>query len=93
MDKKLFSYFLENNWQIENDFEKALKSFKFKDFTDAFSWMTSLSLIIENNDHHPEWKNVYNKLEVVLTTHDTGGLSEKDIILAKAMDEEFKKYI
>ena len=54
---------------------------------------SGLYLIIENNDHHPEWKNVYNKLEVVLTTHDTGGLSEKDIILAKAMDEEFKKYI
>ena len=55
--------------------------------------MRQYIFIIEKNDHHPEWKNVYNKLEVVLTTHDTGGLSEKDIVLAKAMDEEFKKYI
>ena len=53
--------------------------------------MTALSLVAEKFNHHPEWKNVYNKIEVVLTTHDQGGLSTKDVDIAKVMDEEFKK--
>ena len=92
MDKKIFSYLLENNWQIDSEYVKAFKVFKFKNFIEAFSWMTTLSFLAEKSDHHPEWKNVYNKIEVVLTTHDQGGLSKKDVDLAKVMDEEFNKY-
>ena len=92
MDKKTFSYLHENNWQIDSEYIKAFKVFKFKDFIEAFSWMTALSLVAEKFNHHPEWKNVYNKIEVVLTTHDQGGLSTKDVDIAKVMDEEFKKY-
>ena len=62
------------------------KSFKFKDFNSAFGWMTRAALIAEKVDHHPEWSNVYNKVEVTLTTHSAGGVTEKDINLAKAMD-------
>ena len=62
------------------------KSFKFKDFNAAFGWMTRAALIAEKMDHHPEWSNVYNKVEVTLTTHSASGVTEKDINLAKAMD-------
>ena len=65
------------------------KSFKFKDFNAAFGWMTRAALIAEKMDHHPEWSNVYNKVEVTLTTHSAGGVTEKDINLAKAMDALF----
>ena len=93
MNEKLFSYFLENNWEVRNNNQVAIKVFKFKDFKSAFSWMTFLAFVSESQDHHPEWKNVYNKIEVSLTTHDLGRLSEKDINLAKEMDKEFEKYV
>ena len=54
--------------------------------------MTFIAFVSESQDHHPEWKNVYNKIEVSLTTHDLGKLSERDINLAKEMDKEFEKY-
>ena len=93
MNEKLFSYFLENNWEVRNNNKIAIKVFKFKDFKRAFSWMTFLAFVSESQDHHPEWKNVYNKIEVTLTTHDLGRLSERDINLAKEMDKEFEKYV
>ena len=62
------------------------KSYRFKDFNEAFGWMSRIALIAEKADHHPEWANVYNRVDVVLTTHDAGGVSEKDIAMAKAMD-------
>jgi 4a-hydroxytetrahydrobiopterin dehydratase len=62
------------------------KSFKFKDFGAAFGFMTQVALIAEKMDHHPEWSNVYNRVEVVLTTHSAGGVTAKDVALAKAMD-------
>ena len=93
MNEKLFSYFSENNWEVRSDNKIAIKVFKFKDFKNAFSWMTFLAFVSENQNHHPEWKNVYNKVEVILTTHDLGKLSERDINLAKEMDKEFEKYI
>ena len=77
MNEKLFSYFSENNWEVRNNNKIAIKVFKFKDFKNAFSWMTFLAFVSESQDHHPEWKNVYNKIEVSLTTHDLGRLSEK----------------
>tara|TARA_R110000868_G_scaffold124422_1_gene328978 strand:- start:1821 stop:2123 length:303 start_codon:yes stop_codon:yes gene_type:complete len=63
------------------------KTYRFKDFNEAFGWMTRVALAADKADHHPEWANVYNRVEVVLTTHDAGGVSERDIALAKLMDK------
>ncbi len=63
------------------------KSYKFKDFNEAFGFMSRVALAAEKADHHPEWANVYNRVDVVLTTHDAGGVSEKDVKLATLMDK------
>lgn len=62
------------------------KTFVFKDFNEAFGFMSRVALVAEKHDHHPEWKNVYKTVEVVLSTHDAGGLTAKDVALAEAMD-------
>jgi 4a-hydroxytetrahydrobiopterin dehydratase len=62
------------------------KSFKFKDFNEAFGVMSRVALIAEKMDHHPEWTNVYNKLDVILTTDSAGGVTQKDLTLAKAIN-------
>lgn len=62
------------------------KTFVFKDFNEAFGFMSRVALEAEKADHHPEWKNVYKTVEVVLSTHDAGGLTGKDIALAEAME-------
>jgi 4a-hydroxytetrahydrobiopterin dehydratase len=62
------------------------KKFTFKDFNEAFGFMARVALIAEKLDHHPEWFNVYNKVEVTLSSHDAGGLTECDVKLAAAMD-------
>jgi 4a-hydroxytetrahydrobiopterin dehydratase len=63
------------------------RDFTFDDFTQAFSFMTQVALAAEKSDHHPEWSNVYNRVAIVLTTHDAGGLSMKDIELSRCIDE------
>ena len=63
------------------------KTFQFADFKEAFAFMTRVALAAEQADHHPEWFNVYNRVEVTLSTHDAGGLTQKDIDLASFMDE------
>ena len=63
------------------------KNFIFKDFKVAFSWMTKIALIAEKMDHHPEWFNVYNKVKVKLSTHDSGGITELDVTMAKEMNK------
>jgi 4a-hydroxytetrahydrobiopterin dehydratase len=63
------------------------RRFAFKDFSEAFGFMARSALVAEKLDHHPEWTNVYSKVEVTLSTHDAGGLTEKDIKLARAMDQ------
>lgn len=63
------------------------KRFEFTDFNVAFGWMTRIAMIAEKMDHHPEWLNVYNRVDVTLATHDVGGLSERDIKLARVMDQ------
>lgn len=72
-------------WQI-NENGKLVKTFKFKSFIRAFGWMSQAAIWAEKLNHHPEWFNVYNKVEVQLTTHDAGGLSELDFKLATKMD-------
>ena len=62
------------------------KTFKFKRFSDAFGWMAAIAIEAEKMDHHPEWFNVYNRVEVRLTTHSTGGITELDLKLADKMD-------
>lgn len=62
------------------------RTFVFSDFNEAFGFMARVALIAEKNDHHPEWRNVYKTVEVVLSTHDASGVTAKDIALAKAMD-------
>lgn len=63
------------------------RRFAFKDFSEAWGFMSQAALVAEKMDHHPEWTNIYNKVEVTLSTHDAGGLTEKDVTLARAMDQ------
>jgi 4a-hydroxytetrahydrobiopterin dehydratase len=63
------------------------RSLAFKDFNQAWGFMARVALLAEKHDHHPEWSNVWNKVEITLSTHDAGGLSHKDVTLAQAIDE------
>ena len=78
---------LENGWSMAKDRDAIFKQFKFKSFVEAFSWMTAAALCAEKMNHHPEWSNVYNRVNVTLTTHDVDGLSGLDIKLAQKMDQ------
>jgi 4a-hydroxytetrahydrobiopterin dehydratase len=66
--------------------EAIARTFVFKDFNEAFGFMTRAALVAEKNDHHPEWRNVYKTVEVVLATHDANGVTSRDIKLAEAMN-------
>ena len=77
----------DHHWAIKN--QKLTKTFQFKNFIRAFGWMTQIAIWAEKLKHHPEWFNVYNKVEVNLTTHDAGGISHLDFDLATKM-EAFK---
>ena len=70
-------------WSFEGD--KLHRSFKFSNFVDAFGFMTQVAILAEKMDHHPEWSNVYDRVEVHLTTHDAGGVTELDFELAACM--------
>jgi 4a-hydroxytetrahydrobiopterin dehydratase len=73
-------------WRETEGRDAITKKFVFKDFNQAFGFMTRVALVAEKMDHHPEWFNVYRTVEVTLSTHDAGGFTEKDVALAKAMD-------
>jgi 4a-hydroxytetrahydrobiopterin dehydratase len=73
-------------WSLLPSRDALQKIFIFKNFKDAFSCMSEIAIIAEEINHHPEWFNVWNRLEVTLSTHDSGGLTGKDIELAKAID-------
>src|SRR6201992_2051961 len=73
-------------WHEAKSRDAIRKTFTFKDFNEAFGFMARVALVAEKSDHHPEWSNVYKTVEVVLATHDAGGVTEKDIELAKAMN-------
>lgn len=74
-------------WTHDAGRDAISRRFKFGDFNAAFGFMTRVALIAEKMDHHPEWSNVYNKVEITLTTHDAGALTERDIILANAIEK------
>ena len=93
MDKETQSYFVKNNWDLIEDNTKVKKIFKFKTFTEAFSWMTEIAFRAEKLDHHPDWTNIYSGVIVILSTHDEGKITKKDILLAQFMDEIFDRYI
>jgi 4a-hydroxytetrahydrobiopterin dehydratase len=73
-------------WRAAPERDAIVKTFVFRDFVEAFGFMTKAALVAERMDHHPEWSNVYKTVNVLLTTHDAGGLTMKDIDLARAMD-------
>jgi len=73
-------------WSEVDGRDAIAKTFVFKDFNEAFGFMSRVALVAEKHDHHPEWRNVYKTVEVVLATHDAGGVTAKDIELAKAMN-------
>ena len=75
------------DWQPVEGRDAIGRSFKFKDFSEAFGFMTRAALVAERMNHHPEWFNVWNRVDVTLSTHDAGGLTELDIELAAAMDK------
>lgn len=74
------------HWTLRGDGLAICRTFTFADFSEAFGFMARVALHAEKADHHPEWFNVWNRVDVTLTTHDAGGLSTRDIDMAKAMD-------
>jgi 4a-hydroxytetrahydrobiopterin dehydratase len=76
-----------SGWAVKN--EKLHREFKFADFAHAFGFMTTAAVLIEKMNHHPEWFNVYNRVSVDLTTHDAGGITQRDIELARLLDSIF----
>ena len=75
-----------DGWNAAPDKDAITKTFRFADFNEAFGFMTRVALMADKLDHHPEWFNVYNRVEVLLTTHDADGVTELDVRLAKFMD-------
>jgi len=73
-------------WQLVAGRDAIQRTFAFKDFNEAFGFMARTALVAEQMNHHPEWRNVWNRVEVTLSTHDAGGLTELDLTLAEAMD-------
>jgi 4a-hydroxytetrahydrobiopterin dehydratase len=78
---------LAAGWAEQADRDAIEKEFKLRDFSAAFGWMAQMATVAEKMDHHPEWFNVYNRVRVVLSTHDAGGLTELDVALAQAMED------
>jgi len=77
---------LAAGWTMAADGKSISRAFKFADFAEAFAFMTAVALAAEKMDHHPDWTNVYNRVEVTLSSHDIGGLSPRDVKLAKRMN-------
>ena len=74
-------------WSLARDGKAIVRNFEFADFSEAFAFMTRVAMIAETRDHHPEWSNVYRTVEIRLTTHDTGGLSDLDARLLARIEE------
>jgi 4a-hydroxytetrahydrobiopterin dehydratase len=74
------------DWDYDEARDAISRAFTFNNFGEAFAFMTQVALMAEKADHHPEWSNVYNRVDITLTTHDAGGLSSRDIDMAAAID-------
>ena len=83
---------LSAGWSLRDDGKAISRSLKFKDFGQAFGLMTAVALKAERLDHHPEWFNVYNRVDITLTSHDVDGLTERDVKLGKAIDALHGKF-
>lgn len=75
------------NWTILSKKEAIHRDFKFKNFNQAWAFMTRIALLAEKMDHHPEWHNLYNTVSITLTTHDAGGITQKDLHMAEKINE------
>ena len=73
-------------WRLVEGRDALTRHFRFQDFSAAWGFMSRVALLAEAQDHHPEWSNVYNRVEITLTTHDAGGLSARDVKLARSID-------
>jgi len=73
-------------WSLDPLRDAIVKSFSFKDFGEAFAFMTRVALEAEKADHHPEWSNVWNRVDILLSTHSAGGLTDKDVALARRIE-------
>jgi len=73
-------------WSMVEGRDAITRSFRFRDFTEAWGFLSRVALLAEKHDHHPEWSNVWNRVEITLSTHDAGGLTQRDVALAKAID-------
>jgi len=80
------------HWRHDTERDAIVREFIFADFSQAFSFMTQVALAAEKRDHHPEWANVYNRVNILLTTHDAGGLTQLDFALARCADEAFNRF-
>lgn len=76
-----------SEWELVRDGKAIQRTFQFEDFSEAWSFMSRVALLADGHDHHPEWFNVYAKVDITLTTHDAHGLSQRDAVMAKAIDE------
>ena len=92
MENDIKLFFSNNKWEFINNNNKVRKLFKFKSFSEAFSWMTEVAFDAEKLDHHPDWTNVYNKVDLTLSTHDQNKVTSKDLSLAEIMEKTFVKY-
>ena len=80
------------DWRMVEGRDAIHRQFVFKDFSEAFAFMTRIALHAEKNNHHPEWSNVWNRVDITLSTHDVGGLSERDLELARYINIVFERF-
>jgi 4a-hydroxytetrahydrobiopterin dehydratase len=73
-------------WQVVQDRDAIRRELRFRDFSEAWGFMSRVALLAEQHNHHPDWSNVWNTVRVELSTHDAGGVTEKDVALARAID-------
>ena len=86
--KEKFSHLISKGWEYSEDKIYLQKTFQFKTFVEAFSWMGRIAFIAEKLNHHPNWSNVYNRVDISLSTHDAGGLTELDLEFANLIEIE-----
>lgn len=75
-----------DEWDYDDGRDAISRQFLFENFSEAFAFMTRVALLAETMDHHPEWSNVWNRVDILLTTHDAGGLSERDVRMARGIE-------